>query len=243
MDVTIVADLDTAAGAVADLLCDAIAARPSAVLGLPAGQTPLPLYAELRRRCAVGQVDFSQVTTFNLDEFEGVSSGSPGSFRRFMHEHLFAGVNMEPSRINCLDGLATDVIAECHRYETAIAARGGIDLQVLGIGANGHIGFNEPAVVLSVSTHRAELSVGTRQANASLFDGDVNRVPHRALTMGIGTILGAREVILMAAGPGKADSIARMIEGGLTTHLPASLLQLHRRVRVFVDRSAASRLT
>lgn len=242
MVITIVDDLDTAAGAVADLVCDAIAAKPAAVLALPAGQTPLPLYAELRRRCAAGQVDFSQVTTFNLDEFEGVSPTSRGSFRRFMQEHLFAGVNMEPTRINCLDGLAIDAQAECRRYEVAIAAAGGIDLEILGIGGNGHIGFNEPADVLSVVTHRAELSAGTRQANASLFDGDVNLVPHRALTMGIGTILSAREVILMAVGPGKADCIARMIEGGLTTHLPASFLQLHPRVRVFVDRSAASRL-
>jgi len=243
MVVTIVEDADAASDAVADLLCDAIAARPSLVLGLPAGRTPLPLFAELGRRCVTGRVDFSQVTTFNVDEFDGVASISPGSFRRFMEEQFFAHVNVERTRVNFLDGVAPDVIAECSRYEAAIAAAGGIDVQILGIGANGHIGFNEPADQLIAMTHRSELSPRTRQANAASFDGRIEAVPHWALTMGIGTILSTREVILIATGRAKAEAIARMIEGGLTTRVPASFLQLHPRVRVVVDRSAAARLT
>jgi glucosamine-6-phosphate deaminase len=240
--ITVFDTAEEVAVAAADQVCDAIAMKPSAVLGLPAGQTPVPLYAELRRRHRNSEVDFSQVTTFNLDEFVGLAPDAPGSFRRFMTEQFFCGVNVDASRIGFLDGRAADIDTECLRYEAAIAAAGGIDLQALGIGANGHIGFNEPGDELIATTHLAMLQPGTRQANAALFGGDVSRVPESALTVGIGTILAARELLLIATGERKAECVARMVEGGLTTHLPASLLQLHPRVRVFLDRSAALRL-
>jgi len=233
---------DAAAVAVADQICDALVTKPAAVLGLPAGRTPVPLYAELRRRYAAGEIDFSRVTTFNLDEFIGIGPAAPGSFRRFMDEQIFSGVNIPASQIHFLDGLAPDIAAECRRYEAALADAGGIDIQLLGIGANGHIGFNEPADELNAATHAVQLLPATRQANAASFGGDVTRVPESALTMGIGTILSAREVILMAAGERKAHCVERMVEGGVTPRLPASLLQLHPRVRLFLDRSAASQL-
>jgi glucosamine-6-phosphate deaminase len=159
-----------------------------------------------------------------------------------MQEQFFAAVNVAQDRIGFLDGMAADLDAECRRYERAIAAAGGIDVQLLGIGTNGHIGFNEPGDGLIASTHRAILHAGTREANAPLFGGDVARVPESALTMGIGTILSAREVILVAFGERKAQCIEQMLRGPVTTQLPASLLQLHPRVELFLDRGAASRL-
>ena len=243
MDITIFDRLEDAAAAVADQISEAIAVKPALVLGLPAGHTPIPLYTELRRRYSARRVDFSQVTTFNLDEFVGIGGDAPGSFRRFMNEQLFSGVNVHESRIQFLDGVAADLDRECLRYEQAIPACGGIDIQVLGIGANGHIGFNEPGDELRAATHVALLEAGTREANAGLFDGDASRVPESALTMGIGTILQAREVMLMAAGAAKVRCVQQMIEGGVTPRVPASLLQLHARVRVFLDRSAALHLT
>jgi glucosamine-6-phosphate deaminase len=235
-------DVDAAARDVADRICAAIRQKPSLVLGLPTGRTPQPVYAELRRRHAAGVVDFSQVTTFNLDEFLGLAATAAGSFRREMQEQFFAAVNVAPDRIGFLDGMAADLEAECCRYDRAIAAAGGIDVQLLGIGTNGHIGFNEPGDALIASTHRATLHPGTREANALLFGGDVAQVPQSALTMGIGTILSAREVILVAFGERKAHCIERMVHGPVSTQLPASLLQLHPRVELFLDRGAASRL-
>ena len=243
MVITIFDSLDQMAVAVADLICDAIATKPTAVLGLAAGRTPLPLYGELRRRYTSGAVDFCEVTTFNLDEFSGVAPTTPGSFRRFMEESFFSGVNIPAARIHFLNGLAADPAAECLRYESAIAAVGGLDIQLLGIGTNGHIGFNEPGEELVARTHQVTLLPATRLANATFFGGDVDSVPASALTMGIGTILGAREVVLMASGERKASCVARMVEGGITPRVPASILQLHRRVQLFLDRSAASQLT
>jgi glucosamine-6-phosphate deaminase len=236
-------DVDAAARAVADRIVAAIREKPSLVLGLPTGRTPQPVYAELKRRHAAGTVDFARVTTFNLDEFVGVAATQLGSFRRVMQEQFFDTVNVMPERIGFLDGMAADPEDECQRYERAIEAAGGIDLQFLGIGTNGHIGFNEPGDRLMAATHRAELLSVTREANAPLFGGHSARVPRFALTVGIGTILSAREVILVAFGDRKARCIEEMIRGPLTTQLPASFLQLHPRVELFLDRGAASRLT
>jgi glucosamine-6-phosphate deaminase len=216
--------------------------RPSLVLGLPTGRTPVPLYRELvalhRRR----EADFSCVHTFNLDEFVGVPPGQQGSYRRFMHEQLFACVNIDPSHVHFLNGMAPDLDAECARYEQEIEQVGGIDLQVLGIGTNGHIGFNEPGRELIARTHRVTLLDPSRRANAALFGGDVNRVPREALSMGMATILQSREVILMATGKSKARCVNAVVNGGITTQVPASFLQLHPRVELLLDGSAASSL-
>jgi glucosamine-6-phosphate deaminase len=228
--------------ALARRVAEAIRENPTVILGLPTGRTPVSTYAELRRLHAAGQVDFSQVSTFNLDEFAGVEPSDPGSFRTYMDAHLFNGVNVEPERIHCLKGTAADLDAECERYEAAIAAVRGIDLQLLGIGSNGHIGFNEPGEELAAKTHRVKLAESTRRDNAALFGGDISRVPREALSMGMGTILKAGTLILLATGQRKAQCVERTINGPLTTKLPASFLQLHRRVELYLDREAASRL-
>lgn len=209
------------------------------VFGLATGRTPITLYAELARLTAKRHLDWSGATTFNLDEFVGVPPGDPGSYRRFMEEHLFRHTNLEPGRINFLLGTA-DPDEECRRYERAIAQAGGIDMQILGIGTNGHIGFNEPAEGLCAHTHVADLTQETREANASRFGGDWRRVPAKALSMGMATILNAREVILIATGAEKTDAVRGMVEELITTKLPASLLQVHPRATVMVDRSAWS---
>jgi len=191
---------------------------------------------------AAGQIDFSRASTVNLDEFVGVDRFHPGSFYRFMAANLFDGINVDPGRIHFLDGMASDVVHECQRYEQTIAAVGGIDLQILGIGRNGHIAFNEPGDGLIARTHVTTLLPATRAANASLFGGDVTKVPVEALTLGVGTILDAREIVLIATGEVKAAPVAAMLHGALTPKLPASFLQLHPRVDVYLDRAAASRL-
>ena len=234
---------DECAAAIAERIARALQDKPDVVLGLPAGKSPVPTYRELQRMYAAGKVDFSAARTFNLDEFAGVSAEHPGSFRRFMNEHLFDQVNLEPSRIHFLNGGAHDLDGECERYEAEIESAGGIDLQLLGIGSNGHIGFNEPGDELSARTHRVELHEVTRHDNAPLFGGDASQVPREALSMGMATILNAAAIVLVATGERKATCVERMVRGPLTTRLPASFLQTHRRVELFLDRGAAFRLT
>jgi glucosamine-6-phosphate deaminase len=184
----------------------------------------------------------SGVRTFNVDEFVGVHASHPGSYQHFMKAHLFERVNVDPRHMHFLDGTASDPDEECERYEQALAAAGGLTLQVLGLGINGHIGFNEPGDTLAARTHRVALHEETRRSNASLFSGDPARVPAEALSMGMATILNAEAIVLIATGSSKADAVARTVEGPITTRVPASLLQTHRRVNVFVDREAAAGL-
>ena len=231
------------ARALAIRVANAINERPSIVLGLPTGRTPIATYQELRRLHAAGGVSFAGVSTFNLDEFVGVDTAHPGSFREFMRRHLFNAIDLHPERIHFLNGLAPDLDAECARYERDIEAAGGIDLQLLGIGANGHIGFNEPGDELAAFTHRVTLHDGTRRDNAELFDGDPEKVPHEALSMGMATILRTDALILIATGERKARCIERTVHGPLTTRLPASFLQTHRKVELYLDAAAAALLS
>jgi glucosamine-6-phosphate deaminase len=231
------------AAALAQRLADAIRRRPALVLGLPTGRTPLALYHHLSECTRVDALDWSRVRTFNLDEFVGLGSGDRGSYRRFMDERLFAHVNIAADNIGFLDGRAHDLSVECARYDRAIAGAGGLDVLVLGIGGNGHIGFNEPAEALTAASHTATLDEPTRAANALWFDGDLRQVPREALTMGMAAILSARTVILMATGEGKAEAVRAMIEGGVTPRVPASFLQLHPRTVVMLDEPAAADLT
>jgi glucosamine-6-phosphate deaminase len=235
-------DEDALAAALATRVIEAIVANPELVLGLPTGRTPLAFYRELRERSGGDRLDWSRVRTFNLDEFVGVDGDHPGSYRAFMQSELFDHVSIDPANIGMLDGRAPDLKAECRRYEAAIADADGIDLQILGIGGNGHIGFNEPADGLCAHTHIAELEQKSREANAQLFGGDRTAVPARALSMGMATILGARNIVLMATGQEKADAVHQMIEGLITPQVPASFLQVHPRVTVMLDESAAIRL-
>jgi glucosamine-6-phosphate deaminase len=238
--ITVLDSSDDVAAALAERVASTLQDRPDAVLGLASGRTPVDGYAELRRMYAAGTTDWSRVSTFNLDEFAGIDSRHSGSFRTFMERHLFDGVNLRGERIHFLNGVAADLNAECDRYEAAIAAAGGIDLQLLGIGTNGHIGFNEPGDQLPVRTHRVRLMESTRRDNAMLFDNDPSRVPTEALSMGIGTILRARRIVLVATGGKKAECIRRATSGRLTTHVPASMLQVHADVELILDREAAS---
>ena len=231
-----------AARALARCIAVDIAVHPSLVLGLPTGRTPIPLYEELVALARERRVDFSNATTFNLDEFLGLSGADPRSYRAFMQRHLFDHINLPARQRHMLNGVARDVEGECDRYERAIGRAGGIDLMILGLGANGHIGFNEPADSLVARTHRTRLAEATRHANAALFGQSARRVPREALSMGMATILHARHIVVLATGPAKARCVERMIEGPLTPKLPASFLQLHRRVEVWLDRAAASRL-
>jgi glucosamine-6-phosphate deaminase len=232
----------SAARALARDVAKGLRANPRLVLGLPTGHTPIPFYQELAALSRRHRLDFSRSTTFNLDEFLGISPDDPRSYRAFMNEHLFDHVNLPPRRIQFLNGAVRDVAAECERYERAIAAAGGIDLQVLGLGANGHIGFNEPGDALIARTHRTRLTAATRRANAAWFGRDAAAVPREGLSMGVATILHARRIVLLATGAAKARCVERMVRGPITPRVPASLLQVHRHVEVWVDQAAARRL-
>lgn len=230
------------AAALGRIVLDTVHRLPGAVLGLPTGRTPLALYGELVRLTPEERVDWSAVRTFNLDEFVGLGARDAGSYRTFMQERLFGHINIRPGHVGFLDGRAADLEAECARYELAIKEAGGIDLLVLGIGGNGHIGFNEPAASLAARTHRVTLDERTRAANALWFGGDVDRVPNEALTMGMATILSARAIVLIATGESKVDAVRAMLYGGVTTAVPASFLQLHPQVSVMLDQSLADQL-
>lgn len=231
-----------AARALARRIVGALVENPRLVLGLPTGRTPVGLYHELASIAAAGHADFSLATTFNLDEFLGIPPTHPGSYRQYMEHHLFSRVNLRPENIHFLDGSAPDPAAECMRYEKAIEDAGGIDIQVLGIGTNGHIGFNEPSSELHARSHRVTLRPETRRSNAALFQGNPHAVPDQALSMGMGTILHARTIILLATGRSKAACVERLVSGPITTALPASFLQLHRDVEVMVDEPAGGEL-
>jgi glucosamine-6-phosphate deaminase len=227
----------------ADALAAAVRGTPALVLGLAAGRTPIPVYRQLVAMHERGRLDLSAVSTFNLDEFWRLPPDHPGSHHAHMVRHLFGHVGIQRSRIGFLDGMAADADAECARYERAVAEAGGIDVQLLGIGADGQVGFIEPAGALHARAHRVRLKPQTRRANATFFGNDPALVPEEALSMGIGTILGARRVIVVATGRGKGRAVERTVAGPLTTRVPASLLQLHANVEVVVDEAAAERLT
>ncbi len=232
-----------AASAASDLVAEALQASGAPVLGLPTGRTAVPLYRALVRRHRAGRADFSRAATFNLDEFAGLDADHPGSYGAFMREHLFQHVNLAPGRTHLLRGSAKDWRMEIARFERRLAEAGGLDLAVVGIGLNGHLAFNEPAPQLVARTHRVRLAASTRRANASGFGNRWQDVPTHALSMGIGTILSARRVVLLATGPHKAAIVQRALSGPVTTRVPASLLQVHPDVVVVLDRAAAALLS
>ncbi|MFY0571339.1 glucosamine-6-phosphate deaminase [Archangium lansingense] len=238
MNVRVFASEQEAAAACAALVAAAVREKPSLVLGLPTGRTPLNVYRELVALHRHGQLDFSKVTTFNLDEFLGLGPDDPSSFRAYMERHFFQHVNLAPERIHFLDGSAERAERECARYDVQLAAAGGLDLVLLGIGPNGHMAFVEPGESLQAGSHRARLSRESRQAVASLFGDDVWKVPLAALTLGMSALLQARRVILLAFGVSKAAAVTAMVRGPITTLCPASFLQLHGNVEVWVDAEA-----
>ncbi|MEM8681113.1 MAG: glucosamine-6-phosphate deaminase [Planctomycetota bacterium] len=228
--------------AAAERVRQVLNAKPDAVLGLATGSTPLGLYQELVRMHQEEGLDFSQVTTFNLDEYVGLPKSSAQSYHYFMHENLFHHVNIAKQNIYIPLGTTDNSAAFCSWYEQRIVDCGGIDLQILGIGSDGHIAFNEPTSSLGSRTRIKTLAPQTIDDNARFFESR-DEVPHQAITMGVGTILEARQIILLAAGENKADAIAKTIEGPLTSMITASALQMHRDTTCFMDRPAASKLT
>lgn len=227
----------------AQMIAGAIRRNPGVRLGLATGGTMIGVYRELVRMHRDERLDFSRVVTFNLDEYLGIPPSHPQSFHSFMQHHLFAHVNIPRTSIHIPDGTITrDYDAYCERYEQAIRDAGGIDLQLLGIGRNGHIGFNEPMSSLGSRTRMKELSAETIDDNRRAF-GPGQEMPQCAITVGIGTILETRRIVLLATGASKADAIAKSIEGPVSASVTASALQLHRDVTFIVDEQAGSQLT
>lgn len=226
----------------AGMVAAVINAKPNAVLGLATGSSPIGLYRELARMHKDEGLDFSQVTTFNLDEYVGLSARHEQSYHYFMQENLFKYINVPRERIHIPSGTTKNYSAFCQWYEDRIRACGRIDVQVLGIGSDGHIAFNEPTSSLASRTRLKTLARQTIEDNARFFDKPED-VPIYAITMGVGTILEARQLVLVASGAGKADAVAKMVEGPVTSMVTASALQLHPNADVFLDEAAASKLT
>jgi glucosamine-6-phosphate deaminase len=216
--------------------------RPDTVLGLATGSSPLAIYAELARQVAEEGLDCSQVRAFALDEYVGLPPEHPESYRSVLTRDVVKPLGMDPSNVHVPDGAAADVAAACEAYEARIAETGPVALQILGIGANGHIGFNEPTSSFASRTRIKTLAPQTRADNARFFDSP-EQVPTHCLTQGLGTILDATTLVLVAQGETKADAVAKMVEGPVSSMCPGSALQLHRDANVIVDEAAASRLT
>ena len=234
MEIIITSSPEAATNLAARIISRLLREKPDAVLGLATGSTPLRLYRALIEL----RLDWSRVTTFNLDEYVGLPRDHAQSYHSFMWEHLFRHVNIAPGRIHIPDGNAADIPKSCALYEQQITDAGGIDLQVLGIGADGHIGFNEPTSSLASRTRIKTLTRQTRGDNARFFGGEAE-VPYHVVTMGVGTILEARQIALLAFGETKARAILGAVEGPVAAINPASGLQLHPHVKVFLDEAAA----
>ena len=241
MEVRINDTYEEMSAAAAEFVIRQLRHKPNSVIGLAAGGTPCLLYQLLGDACAAGEVDFSQVRTFSLDEYIGLGADHPQSYRYFMEKRLFSRVNLSAAHIDAPDGMAADIAAECARYGAAIAAAGGIDLMILGIGPNAHIGFNEPGPCFVPDTHVVELSEATRTANARFFARPED-TPHWAISMGVRDIMLAQNILLLSSGAGKTEALYQAVCGDITPEAPASVLQLHRNALVLADRAAASRL-
>lgn len=240
MKVLVLPDAAAAADRAAGIVADRLAQAPASVLGLATGETMRPVYAALVRRHRDAGLSLAAVTTFNLDEYVGIAPDHPASFAAFMRQELFDHVDIDPARAHLPRGDAPDPATEAARYEGAIVAAGGIDLQLLGIGRNGHLAFNEPTSSLASRTRIKTLTPSTRSANRPAFAPGA--APRQAITMGLGTILDARACLLVATGQSKAEAVAATIEGPLGAHCPATVLQLHPAATVVLDEAAAARL-
>lgn len=238
-EIVIVPDAATAGSLVADEIVRLVRARPDAVLGLATGSTPLPVYEALRPRLA--GVDVSRVRGFALDEYVGIAPGHPESYRSVIHREVVEPLGLDPELIHVPDGSLDGIEHAGDDYERAIEAAGGVDLQILGVGTDGHIGFNEPGSSFGSLTRVKTLTEQTREDNARFFDS-VDDVPRHCITQGLGTILRARHLVLLAFGPGKAAAVAGAVEGPVTASLPGSAIQLHPHVTVVVDEAAAAQL-
>ena len=225
----------------ANIIAAQVTLKPDSVLGLATGSSPVGMYKELIARYQAGDLDFSAVKSVNLDEYVGLEPTHDQSYRYFMQDNLFNHVNIDPANTNVPNGMAADPAAECDRYEEVIASMGGVDIQVLGMGHNGHIGFNEPSDVFELETHLVDLAQTTIDANARFF-ASADEVPRRALTMGIKTIMQAKMVLVVVSGKDKAEIVKKAFTGPVTPQVPASILQFHPDVTLIVDEAAAALL-
>jgi glucosamine-6-phosphate deaminase len=223
----------------ANMVASQVVLKPDSIIGLATGETPLGMYDELVKMYNAGIVDFNEVSTFNLDEYCGISKDNPQSYHYYMTKNLFSHVNISSNRINIPDGMAEDIEKECIEYDKKIKNAGEIDIQILGIGRNGHIGFNEPDIKFESKTHLVNLDEDTIIANSRFFDS-IDEVPTKAISMGIKNIMHAKKIVLLANGIEKASAIYKTIKGKITPEVPASILQLHRDVVIMVNKEAAS---
>ena len=242
MEVVILPDAAHAGVVAADAIAALLSRKPDAVLGLATGSSPLAIYDELARRCAAGEVSFASARAFTLDEYVGLAADHPERYRNVIDDVFVSKVDFAPCAVSGPDGLAADIPAACVAYEDAIRAAGGIDLQILGIGSDGHIAFNEPGSSLASRTRIKTLTKQTRIDNARFFDDDVDAVPTHCLTQGLATIMEARHVVLVATGRGKAEAVHQLVEGGVSAMWPATILQHHPHATVLIDDAAARRL-
>ena len=235
------ADYNEMSRKAANIIAAQVITKPVCVLGLATGSSPIGTYKELIRMYENGDLDFSQVKSVNLDEYKGLPRENDQSYYYFMHKHLFDRVNIKLENTNVPDGTQEDAAKECARYEALIESMGGVDIQLLGLGHNGHIGFNEPAADFAVTTHCVDLTESTIEANKRFFES-ADDVPRQAYTMGIGTIMKAKKILLVVNGEEKADIVAKAFFGPVTPEVPASILQLHRDVTIVADKAALSKL-
>jgi glucosamine-6-phosphate deaminase len=242
MEVVILEDTQQIGTIAADAIEALLTRKPTAVLGLATGSSPLAIYDELVARCEAGRISFRQARGFTLDEYVGLPADHPERYRTVIDTVFVSRVDFAPGAVAGPDGLAEDIPAACTAYEAAIEAAGGVDLQILGIGTDGHIGFNEPGSSLASRTRVKTLTRQTRIDNARFFDANVDLVPTHCLTQGLGTIMAARHVILVATGRTKAEAVHQLVEGPVSAMWPATILQHHRHVTVLLDGSAARRL-
>lgn len=220
-----------------ELIIERINTLDNPVLGLATGSTPEGLYQRLIEKNKQGEVSFEKVTTFNLDEYVGLDQNDPNSYYYFMNEKLFRHVDIAMDRVHIPNGVTADLEKECLEHEHVIEQAGGIDVQVLGIGTNGHIGFNEPGTPFSSKTHVVDLEQSTIQANARFFSS-IDEVPTQAVSMGIKTIMNSKEILLLVSGEAKADAMAKLLIGEVSEDFPASILKKHEQVTVIVDEAA-----
>ena len=234
MKIFVEKDYDAISERAAEIIMNEVKNKPDCVLGLATGGTPVGAYERIRRAYAMGKIPFAAVRTVNLDEYAGLRPEHPESYRYFMDSNLFDHIDITRSNTHLPNGLAENVAEECARYDAMIKRLGGIDLQLLGIGHNGHIGFNEPDSVFHVGTHEVVLSESTREANSKYF-GSASAVPKSAITLGMGGIMGANRVLLIASGEAKREAILKTVRGEVDPMVPASILKLHRDVTIICD--------
>ena len=241
MKIYVTEDYQSMSRKAANILSAQVILNPTCVLGLATGSSPVGMYKQLIEWYKRGDVDFSEVRTVNLDEYVGLAPDHDQSYRYFMQSHFFDHINIKPENTNLPNGQAADLAAECKRYNQVIHSQGGIDMQLLGMGHNGHIGFNEPGDTFDLETHVVDLTERTIEANARFF-ATPNEVPRQALTMGIKTIMQARRILVVVSGEDKADAVKAALTGPVTPKVPASILQLHPNVMLVADKAAMSKV-